>query len=110
VAKSKRSNRTAPAPTLNSRSASRLSGAILLVGVGVIAALGVGWWPWLLVLFALSMVPLAYARSGVSGGLFAVYWVVGLLIISAADVVWPGILFVIGLSLVARFFVQPRRR
>lgn len=108
MAKSKRSRSTASAG--NERTASRLSGAILLVGVGVIAALDVGWWPWILVLFVLSITPQAFARGGVSGGLFAVYWLVGLFVISALDAFWPGILFVIGLSLVVRFFVQPRRR
>ncbi|MCD4686926.1 MAG: hypothetical protein K8S97_13430 [Anaerolineae bacterium] len=106
--KQKRAQTTPPAN--DNRTASRLSGALLLIGVGVIAALDIGWWPWVLVLFMLSIVPQAFARGGLAGGLFGLYWGIGLFVISATDTFWPGILFVAGLSLIVRRLVQPRRR
>lgn len=92
------------------RTIRRISGAIMVAGAIVIAALGIDFWPWMLVLFALSIMPLAVAQGGRAGGLFGLYWLVALFAISAADVFWPGVLFVAGGSLIVRALVQRLRQ
>jgi hypothetical protein len=90
------------------RTANRLSGAILLAGLAAIALLGVSFWPWILVVLAVSILPVGYARGGVAGALIPALWLAGLVIAILADLFWPGLVALILLTVVLRTVVQAR--
>lgn len=94
-----------PNPTAN-----RISGAIILAGLAIIALLGAPVWPWVLVVLAFSILPVGYTRGGVPGAIIPALWLAGLVIAILADVFWPGLLVLILLTVLLRNIVQTRQR
>lgn len=83
--------------------------ALMLIGVGVVFAVGVGFWPWILTVVGIATLPGAASRDRVAEGLQTFIWLVGLSVLFALDSVWPGILVVLGASLLAQLLVPVRR-
>ncbi len=86
-----------------------VSVALMLLGIGVVFAAGVGFWPWILAVVGVATLPGAAGRNRVAEGLQTCIWLVGLAVLFALDAVWPGILFVLAGSLVAQVVVPIRR-
>lgn len=88
------------------RLALRLSGLILLVGIGIIAGVGAPFWPWGLMVVALSVFPVGVARGGWIGGVIPALWLIGLGIASAVDRLAAGVIALLALTLLLRGFVR----
>ena len=75
-----------------------LCGGLLLIGIGLIFILKLDFFPAILAILGLSSIVagLAIGRSwyGMQGGL----WLVGLFVLFYFDILWPGILILIGVS------------
>jgi len=82
---------------------------VMLVGIGIVFAAGVGFWPWILAVVGAATLPAAAGRDRVGEGLQTFIWLVSLTILFALDAVWPGVLVVVALSAVAHFFVPIAR-
>jgi len=84
-----------------------LSGGLLLVGIGLIFLLKLDFFPAILAVLGLSSIVagLATSRSwyGLQGGL----WLVGLFFLFYFDILWPGILIVIGVSTLIGALTRP---
>lgn len=77
-----------------------LSGGLFLIGLGLIFLLpGFGIWPWILAVIGISQLPTNLARKRGWYGWQSCFWLVGLAILFATDIFWPGILILIGLSI-----------
>jgi hypothetical protein len=84
-----------------------VSGGILLIGIGVIFLADIDIWPWILVLLGLASLPESLAQKGFWAGIQGAVWLIGLAILFATDQFWPGILILVGLSIVAGALVRP---
>ncbi len=82
------------------------SGAILLVGLGILFLLG-AFWPWILVVIGLAGLQNSVARKGLWAGMQGFIWMVGFAFLFAFDIFWPGILIVAGLSMLAGTIAPP---
>lgn len=86
-----------------------ISVGVMLLGIGVVFAAGVGFWPWILTVVGAATLPGAAGHDRVAEGLQTFVWLVGLSVLFALESVWPGILVVLGLSLVAQLVVPVRK-
>ncbi len=86
-----------------------ISVGLMLLGIGIVFAAGVGFWPWILAVVGVATLPGAASRDRVAEGLQTFIWLVGLTILFALDAVWPGILIVLAAGLIAQVLVPVRR-
>ena len=86
-----------------------ISVGVMLLGIGIVFAAGVGFWPWILAVVGVATLPGAASRDRVAEGLQTFIWLVGLTILFALDAVWPGILIVLAAGLIAQVLVPVRR-
>jgi hypothetical protein len=89
---------------------SRLEGAsvgIILIGVGLIFLLNIDFFPAILVVVGLASLPGSLANEGLWAGIQGAVWLIGLAILFATDKLWPGILILIGLSMIGGALVRP---
>jgi hypothetical protein len=77
---------------------SALSGGILLIGIGVIFLLRLDFFPAILAVLGLSTIVAGLATGrgwyGIQGGI----WLIGLYFLFRFDILFPGILILIGIS------------
>jgi len=83
------------------------SGGIFLIGLGILFLSKVDFFPWILVVIGVSSLPGSLAQKGFWAGIQGFVWLVGLAILFATDRIWPGILILVGLSIVAGALVPP---
>jgi hypothetical protein len=83
------------------------SGGIFLIGLGILFLSKVEFFPWILVVIGLAGLPGSVARKGFWAGIQGFIWLTGLAILFATDAIWPGILILVGLSILAGAIVQP---
>jgi len=80
-----------------------LSFGLFLVGVGALFLVpSISIWPWILVVMAISGLPTALARGWDWLAWQSTVWLIGLAILFAFDLLWPGILVLFGLSALMR--------
>jgi hypothetical protein len=85
-----------------------VSGAILLIGLGVLFLVeGIPFWPWILLVIGLAGLPESVAQKGLWAGLQGLVWMGGLAVLFATGQFWPGILILIGFSMLAGALVRP---
>ena len=98
-------------PICNRGSKSKLEGAsggIFLIGLGVLFLIDeIPFFPWILLVFGLAGLPGSIANKGLWAGLQGLIWMGGLAVLFAIDLIWPGILILIGLSMVAGAIERP---
>ncbi|MFO7696399.1 MAG: hypothetical protein R6X16_04490 [Anaerolineae bacterium] len=76
-----------------------LSMGLFLIGIGLIFLLpGVGFWPWILVVLAIAGLPNALSRGRDWMAWQSTFWLIGLALLFAFDVLWPGVLLLAGVS------------
>ncbi|MHB1317569.1 MAG: hypothetical protein ACYCYF_03015 [Anaerolineae bacterium] len=76
-----------------------LSMGLLLIGIGLIFLLpGIGFWPWILVVVALAGLPSALSRGRDWMAWQGTFWLIGMAILFAFDLFWPGVLLLAGVS------------
>jgi len=84
-----------------------LSGGLLLIGIGLIFLLRLDFFPAILAVLGMSSIlaGLATGRSwhGLQGGL----WLVGLFFLFHCDILWPGILILLGVSSLIGALTRP---
>lgn len=74
------------------------SGAIFMIGIGLIFLLHLDIFPWILFVFGAASFPKAFAHRGMMGGLQGLVWLFGIAILALTDAWFPGILILIGVS------------
>ena len=82
-------------------------GAFVLIGIGLIFLLGLSVWPWILFVVAAPAVLHGLGGGGVWGGLKARVGLIGLGVIALLDIWWPGILILIGVSILVETLARP---
>jgi len=87
-----------------------ISGAIMLVGIAVLLLWdGLDFWPWILAVIGLSTLPTGLARGGLPVGLLPAIWLIGLAAFFASGLTLPGILILVGLTVIAGAVVRRGR-
>lgn len=86
---------------------SKLSGGIILIGIGIIFLADLDFFPWILAVAGLASLPGSVAAEGLWAGLQGFVWMGGLAILFALDLIWPGILLLIGASMIVGALVKP---
>jgi hypothetical protein len=84
-----------------------VSAGIMLVGIGIIFLAGIDIFPWILAVIGLASLPGSVAKDGLWAGLQGAVWLIGLAVLFALDIIWPGILILIGLSILAGAIKRP---
>jgi hypothetical protein len=80
----------------------------MLIGLAITVFV-TGVWPWILAVLGLASAPFALERAGLPG-LIAPAWLVALAILFEADMIWPGILVLVILTVLARGVISARSR
>jgi hypothetical protein len=75
-----------------------LSAGIFLIGLGLIFMLRIGIWPWILAVIGLAGLPAALATQRGWLAYQGAFWMIGLALLFATGHIWPGILILVGLS------------
>ena len=83
------------------------SGGIFLIGLGILFLTKVDFFPWILVVMGLTSLPGSVAQKGFWAGIQGFIWLAGLAVLFATDTLWPGILILAGLSILAGAIVRP---
>ncbi|MBN1200644.1 MAG: hypothetical protein JXJ20_02190 [Anaerolineae bacterium] len=83
------------------------TGGIMLIGIGLIFLLEIGFWPWILVVVGLASLPTSVANDGLWAGMQGSLWLIGIALLFALDVFWPGILILVGLSVLIGAIFRP---
>ena len=83
------------------------SGGILLIGLGIIFLTNIDFFPAILVVIGLAGLPESVAQKGFWAGIQSAVWLIGIAILFILDIFWPGILILIGLSMLAGGLVRP---
>lgn len=86
-----------------------VSVGVMLVGIGIVFAAGVGFWPWILAVVGAATLPAAASRNRFAEGLQTLIWLGGLTVLFALDAIWPGILVILVASFLAHLIVPLRR-
>lgn len=84
-----------------------MTGGIILIGIGLIFLLELDFFPTILFVLGLAIMPSAIAREGTCSGLQGSLWLIGIGTLFALDIFWPGILILIGLSVILGAFAKP---
>lgn len=86
------------------RSADTTGAGIFLIGLGIVFLLRnrIDFLPWVLAVIAISRVPAALAGDRGWEAWQAPFWLLGLAILFATELLWPGILVLVGLSMLLR--------
>lgn len=72
------------------------SGAIFLIGLGILFFTG-SFWPWILALVGVTGALEEFAGGAVREGATVLVMLVGLAVLFATGLFWPGILILVGL-------------
>lgn len=84
-----------------------LSGGLLLIGIGLIFLLNLNFFPAILAVLGLSSIVAGLATGrgwyGLQGGL----WLIGLFFLFQFDIFWPGILILVGISILLGALSRP---
>ncbi len=83
------------------------SGGILLIGLGIIFLTNIDFFPAILVVIGLAGLPESVAQKGFWAGIQSAVWLIGIALLFVFDKFWPGILILIGLSMLAGGLVRP---
>ena len=82
------------------RTSESLSAGILLIGIGILFLIpGLSLWPWILVVIGLAGLPASLANQRGWLGWQGFFWLTGLAVLFALDAFWPGILILVGVSM-----------
>jgi hypothetical protein len=84
-----------------------MTGGIILIGIGIIFLANIDFFPAILVVIGLASLPESVAQKGFWAGIQSAVWLIGIAALFAFDVFWPGILILVGLSMVAGALVRP---
>ena len=95
--------RTATQDTLDG-----MSGGIFMIGLGVLFLVDeIDFWPWILLVIGLTSVPSSIAHEGFWAGLQGLVWMGGLAFLFYTGAFWPGIMVLIGASIMVGAMVRP---
>jgi hypothetical protein len=83
------------------------SGGIILIGIGIIFLANIDFFPAILVVIGLASLPESVAQKGFWAGIQSAVWLIGIAVLFAFDIFWPGILILVGLSMLAGGLVRP---
>ncbi len=76
-----------------------VGGGIFLIGLGLLFLIpGIPFFPWILAVIGLAGLPTSLAHQRGWYGAQGAFWLIGLAILFATNLLWPGILILIGLS------------
>ena len=84
-----------------------MTGGIILIGIGIIFWADVPFFPAILVVIGLAGLPESVAQKGFWAGIQTAVWLIGIAALFAFDIFWPGILILIGISMLAGGLVRP---
>jgi len=68
----------------------------------------ISFWPWILALIGISILPSSISRNRGLYGLIGTLWLVGMAVLFYFDVFWPGILILIGSSILLGILKEGR--
>ena len=93
------------------RSADSMGVGILLIGIGTLFMLRdrVDFFPWVLAIIGIAGIPEALSRGRNWAAWQGVFWLIGLAVLFAADILWPGILILVGGSMLLRALTTTKR-
>lgn len=93
------------------RSADSLGVGILLIGIGTLFMLRgqVDFFPWVLAIIGIAGIPEALSRGRNWAAWQGVFWLIGLAVLFAADILWPGILILAGGSMLLRALTATKK-
>jgi hypothetical protein len=84
-----------------------MTGGIILIGIGIIFLANIDFFPAILVVIGLAGLPESVAQKGFWAGIQSAVWLIGIAVLFVYDIFWPGILILIGLSMLAGGLVRP---
>jgi hypothetical protein len=76
-----------------------LSAGIFLIGLGLLFLTHIGFWPWILVVIGAAGLPASLAHQRGWYGWQGFFWMLGLAILFWSGFFWPGILILVGVSM-----------
>jgi len=83
-------------------------GAFVLIGLGVIFLLGLGFWPWILFVVAVPTLLSGLSSGKPWDGVQGAVWLVGFGVIALLGIWWPGILILAGISILIGMIEPPQ--
>ena len=84
------------------KQADAFGGGLFLIALGAIFLIKeLAFWPWILVALAAVQLPSLFNRPGRWLAWQSIIWLVGIAVLVYLGIIWPGILFVIGASVIA---------
>lgn len=92
---------------ISKEKAGGMSGGIFLIGIGIIFWLNLDFFPWILVVIALAALPGNVVNESWPAALQELVWLIGLAVLFGTGTFWPGILILIGLSIIAGALAKP---
>lgn len=83
--------------------------AFMFMGIGLIFALNLGFWPWIMLVVGTSVLAEGMLNPEKLGEkLQGVVWLYGIFVVALTGYWWPGMLFLVGLSLLMKALLGPQ--
>ena len=90
--------------------AEAFGGGLFLIGLGIIfLRQDLSFWPWILVALAVVELPNALFRPHRLYAWHSIIWLVGLALLFHFHIFWPGILFLVGASVIVHSLREPKK-
>ncbi len=83
------------------KTTSSLTGGLLLIGMAILFLVKeVAFFPWILAVIGVAILPSTILKKGWQHSLTGSTWLIGLAICFYFNVIWPGVLILVGLTLI----------
>jgi len=93
------------------QTAGSLTGGLILIGLAVIILIkDIAFFPWILAVIGVAILPGSILKEGWRHALTASSWLIGLALCFYFDMFWPGILILIGITLILEGLFSKRTK
>ena len=95
------------------QTAGSLTAGLILIGLAIIIIVkDIAFFPWVLAVIGIAILPGSILKEGWRHALTASSWLIGLALCFYFDVFWPGILILIGITMILEglFSKRPSKR
>ena len=94
----------------NKEKSEAVGAGVMLIGLGLLFLLRIGFWPWILVVVAAAGLPVALSGEHGWKAWEGFFWMAGLAILFATGLFWPGILVLVGRRALAQALWEPAKK
>jgi predicted membrane protein len=93
------------------KTAGSLTGGLVLIGLAILFLVdSISFWPWILAVIGVAILPGSIIKDGWRHSITGSAWLIGLALCFYFEMFWPGILILIGITLILEFIFPKQHK